>query len=174
MNKKLIISISAAVLAVVLIIVGVVIVKKNNEFNVENIDDLKPVKRGIVYFENQTAAQGDTVRIPIKIKRNPGIWGGQITVDFDDNALEFVSCSNGEVFDECEANGEETAVNLLVTQKNIKNSKENDVIAYLTFKVKDDALVKKHEITINERTNFCNIKGALVEPEYKVGIIKVE
>lgn len=176
MNKKLLIGIIAGILALVLIAVGVVLIVKYNNRDVDpsEIADLPPVKGGVITFEDQETGCGETVRIPLSIKRNPGIWGAQITIDFDDDNLEFVSVSNGDIFDECEVNTEDGKINLLINEKALENTKQNGTIATITFKVSDEASLGEYEISVNKRSSLCNRRGALVIPEFKIGTITVK
>ena len=176
MNKRLLIGIIAGVLALILIAVGVVLIVKhrNRDIDMSEIGDLPPVKGGIITFDDQETSGGKTVKIPLIIKRNPGMWGAQLTLNYDSDNLEFVSVLKGDVFDECEVNAEGGKINILINEKALENTKQNGTIAIITFNIGENTKSGDYKISIDERTNFCNRKGALVIPEFEVGTITVK
>ncbi len=161
-NKKFVISISACVLALVLLIVGIVLVVTNSKY------------KGEISLEDTVANAGDTVSIPLRIAENPGIWGGQLIYTYDANALEYVSCANGNVFDECLVNDKNGTIVFLITQQDFENTEINDIIATVKFKVNDDAASGDYEIAVDEASNFCDKDGEYVYPRFKTGIVTVE
>lgn len=46
------------------------------------------------YIENSIC---DTIKIPFSISKNHDLWGGQIKINYDENAFEFISCAKGDV-----------------------------------------------------------------------------
>ena len=161
MNKNLIFKIITVVLAVVTIVVGSLIVIKN-------------VGDSVVYVENTNALVGDTVELPICIKKNPGIWGGQIIVEYDSKYFSFVSLSNGTVFDGVEVNDTGDSVVLLATQTALKNTNKNGVIATMKFTVKSSATKGDHDFKIDKESNFCKANEKMVEPVLKDGKITIK
>ncbi|MBQ8740990.1 MAG: hypothetical protein IJY79_05530 [Clostridia bacterium] len=160
-NKKIIIIIAAVVLAVAILVTGIVLISKN-------LGDTT------VYLDEKKALAGDTVQIPLSISKNHGIWGGQIIINYDSDAISFVSCSNGEVFDECEVNNNVGEVVILVTQSELEDTKESGLIANLNFKVKVSADKGDYDIIFNAETNFCDSDENMVEPILKKGVISVK
>ncbi len=128
----------------------------------------------VISFENKTALTGDTVTIPIIIEKNHGLWGGQIRINYNSNVLDFISCANGDVFDECEVNDTDGSVNLLVNQSELNNSKINGIIAALNFKIKDTAKKGNCEIVFDDSTNFCDKNSDLIELILENGEITVK
>ncbi len=161
MKKNLIFSIVAIVLALAVIAVGVLLIIKNTGDCVITIDNVKTLA-------------GDTVEIPIKINNNFGIWGGQIIIDYDSDKFNFVSATNGEVFNECEYNDTGSSVALLVTQTALKNSKEDGVIVTIKLGVKESVEKGKTDITFNTETNFGDSEGNLVEPILENGSVTIK
>lgn len=161
MNRKLIFNIVAIILAIATITIGVLLVIKNT-------GDC------VIALGSNTALSGDTVSIPLTITKNPGAWGGQIIIDYDADNLNFISASNGGVFDACEVNDTGDSVVLLVTQSTLTNTKQNDLIATINFKVKDSADKGVCEITFNPETNFCNSEEELLETVLKSGSITIK
>lgn len=161
MNKKLIFTIVAIFLAITLITVTALLVIKNT-------GDC------VITLGNKTALSGDTVSIPLSITKNPGTWGAQIIIDYDSDNLTFVSASNGGVFDTCEVNDTGDSVVLLVTQTTLTNTKENDLIATINFKVKDSADKGVCDIILNSETNFCNSDEDLLDIVFESGSITIK
>ncbi len=93
-------------------------------------------------IDNQTALIGDSIVVPINIKKNSGLYVGQIVIQYDGDVLEFVSGGNGEVFDECVVNGKDVkeTVMIIANQSGIKDTKKNGTLATLNFKVKETAV----------------------------------
>lgn len=160
MKKNFIFSI-VVVLAIATITLGVLLIFKN-------IGDCS------VSIGNQKALAGDTVSIPITIKKNHGIWGGQIIIDYDSDNLNFVSASNGTVFDVCNVNDTGDCIAILATQSGFENSKNNGVIATLNFNVKSSADKGTQNLKFNSDTNFCNADEEMIELVLKDGTITVK
>lgn len=161
MNKKLLFSVIAIILAVITIAVGVLLI-------VKNIGDCQ------ISIEKNTALAGDTVSIPIVIEKNSGIWGGQVIIDYDAKNLTFESATNGDVFDECQVNDTGESVVLLLNQVDLKDSKINGLVATLNFKVKTSSDDGELKISFNKESNFCNAKEKMIEPILKDGAIIVK
>lgn len=161
MKKNLCFTIVAIVLAIVTIAVGALLI-------VKNIGDTR------VSLGSAKGVSGDVVEIPLTIKKNHGIWGGQILIDYDSDNLSFVSIENGTVFDECEVNDVNNCVAILVTQSKLENSSKNGDIATLKFKIKVSADDGVYNLDFNKDTNFCNAKEEIIEPELKGGKITVK
>ncbi len=161
MNRKLLYSIIVVILAVATITVGTLLIFKNT-------GDCE-----IVIGENKAIA-GDVVKIPISINNNPGIWGGQIIIDYDYYDLSFLSVETGSVFDECQVNDTGESIAILVTQSELKDTKADGEIAVLNFKVKSYAKKGEKKLSFNAETNFCNSDEEMVEPLLTDGHIKVK
>lgn len=122
---------------------------------------------------------GDTVEIELDINNNPGIWGGQIIIDYNYINLSFESVSNGTVFESCEANDTGKCVVLVVTHtitsdSQLKNSTADGIVATLKFKVKTGATKGSYDLTVNSESNFCNAKEEMVALTFDSGTIKVK
>lgn len=163
--KKILLIIIAAVLAVALITLATMNVIKY----IKNY-----VGDTVISFENQTALTGDTVKIPFSIIKNHGLWGGQVKINYDANVLEFVSCANGSVFDECEVNGAKGSVNLIVNESGLDDSKANGTIATFNFKIKETAKKGDCKIEFDKTTTFCDNEGEIIEIKFTDGIITVK
>ena len=122
---------------------------------------------------------GEVVEVKIDMGNNPGIWGGQLIIDYDSVNFSFDSISNGSVFETCESNDNGNSVILVLTHSittnaKLKNSTNNGTIATLKFKVKTGVTKGKYDITINEESNFCNANEELIEVAFAGGQIKVK
>ncbi|MBQ8266969.1 MAG: hypothetical protein IJZ21_01105 [Clostridia bacterium] len=163
--KKLILIIVASILAAVLLIfatIGAVKFVKNH------------IGTTVISFENKTALAGDTVQLSFNVVKNHGIWGGQIKINYDATAISFVSCANGDVFDECEVNGTDGSVNLVVNQSDLEDSNVNGTIATLNFKIKENAKKGDYKIEFDQITNFCDEDSEIIEPILESGVITVK
>lgn len=162
--KKLLFKICIVVLIVAIISVGTFFTVK---YIKNNIGDT------VVSLESTTALAGDTIKIPFSISKNNGLWGGQIKINYDENAFEFISCAKGDVFDECEVNSNKGSVNLIVNQTVLANTKEDGLVASLNFKVKNLAKNGDYEISFDSETNFCNADAEIQEVIFEKGTITV-
>lgn len=161
MSKKLLFPIVAVALAIITVVVGVFVI-------MDNVGDC------VVSIQTQNVLIGDTVSVPVVIEKNPGIWGGQIIIDYNSKNLSYVSMSKGEVFEECEVNDAGDCVVLLVTQTMLENSKKDGTVAVLNFRVKTTSSKGKQSLSFNKETNFCNVDEKMIEPELKDGTIVVK
>lgn len=116
-----------------------------------------------VSLEGTTALAGDNVKVPLSIKNNPGLFGGQVIINYDKDVFEFVSCTSGDVFDRCDSNDEIGMLCLLVNSSEPKDVNVDGLVATLNFKIKDLAKDGDYKIVFDEETNFCNIDAELQE-----------
>ena len=153
----------SVLLAVVLAVGAILIFSGNNE--PKNIS---------ISIGDATALAGDTVKIPFSMDGNSAVWGGQVIIKYNEKVLEFISCANGNVFDECEANDNDGTLNLIVNQTELENTDENGLIATLNFKVKTIADDGKYKISFDKETNFSNIEGELKEVSFDNGTVTIK
>lgn len=158
---KSILIIVSAVLAVALITGAVFLI-------LNNIGD------PTVSINSKSAKAGEMVEISLSVDKNPGIWGGQVILKYDSDALSFDSYSNGKVFDRCDCNDDSGTLTLLLTQAELKNAKKNGRAAIIRFKINDNAAKGDYNISFNKDTNFCNADEKLIEPTLENGTVTVK
>ncbi len=161
MNKKILFSVVAIILAVITITVGTLLI-------IKNIGDCR------ISIKDKTALAGDTISIPIIIEKNSGLWGGQVIINYDPKNLSLVSATNGEIFDECQYNDTGDSIVLLFNQIDLKDSKKDGVVATLNVKVKATTAADSTTLTFDEESNFCNAKESIVEPVLEDGTITIK
>lgn len=168
MNKKIILAIVSIAVAIALLVGGVVLI----------INGLKPTVLSVV---DQEALAGDTIRIPIEIDNNHGLWMGSIYIEYDPNVLEFISCAKGDVFEECEANVVQSGELALLVNESISklsNTKKNGEIAVLNFKIKDHAASGEYKILFDDDTAFYDITvkddEELIYPQLENGTVYIK
>lgn len=134
----------------------------------------------IVSIQSKKALVGNTVDFDIKIKNNNGLYIGQLDFEYNPKVLEFITSSNGEVFDVCTVNGndiEAGRVVIILEQMSLVNTKNDGVLTTITFRVKADA--KKGDYAINflpaeeddkSQENTDNSQVALKEGTYFVRV----
>ncbi len=164
-TKKLIAKIIAILLSICVVIFGTIFTVKYIKNNVGDT---------VLYFENQTALKGDVVKLPLYVNKNHGIWGGQLIIKYDASNFEFVSCANGNVFDECEINDNSGMVNIIVNQTELNNAIQNGLVLTLNFKIKETALKGDYNITFDTQTNFCDKDAETMDVVLKEGCISVK
>ncbi|MBQ8794253.1 MAG: hypothetical protein IJZ63_05895 [Clostridia bacterium] len=162
--KKQHLYICLSVLLVVVLAIGVILIFSGNN-EPKNIS---------ISIGDATALAGDTVKLPFSMDGNSAVWGGQVIINYDASAFEYVSCSNGEVFDFCEDNDNKGQLAIVVTQMDDKNTDKNGLVATLNFKVKATADDGEYKIYFDKETNFSNIEGELKEVSFKSGTVTIK
>ena len=127
-----------------------------------------------IYIDNAKGTSGDFVEVPINIKNNHGLWGGQLIIDYDSDNFSFISVETGNVLDECEVNDTGDSVVVLATQSKLSDSKKNGEIATIKFKIKVGADRGAYNLAINDDSNFCNVNEEIVDIKLVDGKIIVK
>lgn len=169
MNKrqKTNIIILASVVGLALVVIAAVCIIKDIKYNVGNTE---------VYIESKTALAGDTVKAPIVVAKNcgDGLWGAQIEIDYDSDALEFVSCANGEMLEICQPNSETGRVIIVLENADKDNVKKNGTLATLNFKIKEGTVKGDYNLKFSENSAFATVDGEMIYPDFKDGVITVK
>ena len=164
-TKKIVIIIVSVILAVALIAMGIAFLVKYIKNNVGDT---------AIKFESQTALAGDTVKVPITISKNHGLFAGQIKIAYNPNTLSFVSCANGDVFDECEANANAGVLPILVTQSFLENTKLTGTVATVNFEIKEGAEKGVSDLIFDDTTDFCDKDSEFIDVKSENGKITVK
>ena len=93
---------------------------------------------------------GDTVSVTVSLKNNPGLLSAKVKVGYDANALELVEAIDGD-FAAKGYSYSEMDVNPFVINWCLATLKVNDtseLLATLTFKIKDDAAAGTYPLTL--------------------------
>ena len=105
----------------------------------------QPIYGGAIYVDAQSAYAGDTVIVPVRVDNNPGIVSAKVKVYFDNTLLEFVSAVEGNFSATGYSWGDPDTVQekgyvIINWCDATKPDSMADLLATLTFKVKDDAV----------------------------------
>lgn len=184
MNKKLLIGLITAAVAVVVAIVMVVLIaagvftfNKDSETTSSDITSSESdvvVEEGVLTFESTNAKPGDTVTIPVTLKKNPGLWGAQFSIVYDKNVFTVSACSNGVILDEFNYHDDQDGVlRVLITNSELADSKKDGLLCNLIFTVKDDAAAGEYALQVTNDSLLCNVKEATVSPEITLPKITV-
>lgn len=152
-KEKLIAIIGISILVIALVVAIVLLLVKN-------------VGNTILKVESKNAIPGDEISIPITVEKNHGMYIGQIMVQYDSDSLEFLSCTNGEVFDQCTANSNdvEDTIVIIAEQTGLENTDIDGVVATLNFRVRKSAKKGTYPIslyvpeTVEEGTYFVRVQ----------------
>ncbi len=200
MNKKLIIGIIAGVVALAVIITAAVLVIKSfpdkndggessnpttsdistSSDNGSSSDTTAPqvggtVDAGSLGIKDISAKVGDTVKIPVKISDNPGIFAGQFYFEYDATALEYIDYEQSKLFSDYEVEGKDGVVACIISREVSDNdTKENGDIITLVFDVKKDAKAGDYTIKIGDKTLICNLDEQIITPKIESGKITVK
>lgn len=156
----------AGILAITLIVVGI--------FGGKLFGNNKNVT---VYVEDCQALVGDTLKIPVQIDKNDGLWMGLVEVNYNPDVLDFISCTNGDVFDGCEVNDTGNCIVFILSQNDLKNTKANGIVATLNFEIKETATKGEYLIDIDGiNSEFCTVEKPeeLIKPKIKDGKLTVK
>ncbi len=161
MNKKLLLKICAIVLAVVVVGAAAVVI-------INNVGTTK------VFLTDNKAMVGDTVEIPLEIKKNHGILAAQAYIEYDSDNLSFVSCKNGEVFDICLVNADDGCLSIILEMNEDKETSKDGLIATLSFKAKISADKADYSLKFNDECMFIDYDANIVDINYTDGKITVK
>ncbi len=173
MNKKTIIIIIAAVVAVALAITGAVIwigstLKDDGKTPSEDLSKGDMT----ISVGTETAAKGSTVKVPVKITGNKGFMAVMLECAYDTNVLEYVTYDKGDFLTDYEVNNSNGVVKFMSLEDG--DVDDNGVMVYLEFKVKgnsgDSSEIK---LTINEG-NICNYDEEILEVKTVNGKVTVK
>lgn len=126
------------------------------------------------------ASVGDNVEIPIVIKKNPGILGMTISIEYDDEALELEDIKNGEAYANIlrftKPKILENGCICLWDAVNIeKDDIKDGVIAMLVFNVRSNAKKQTYSVDVECSGNDAvNDNLESIEVIVKSGHIKVK
>lgn len=102
--------------------------------------------------------EGKSFTVPVKITDNPGFTACILEADYDKDALELTSITNGDVATSLAANDIVTGTANITSDSSI--TKESGTLFNYTFKVKEGAAPGDYDITMKYRNddtgNFCN------------------
>jgi len=114
---------------------------------------------------NRNVTRGDTFILSVRMRNNPGLAGWKVSTAFDESALELISHTRGEAFD----NMGEFSFSNIANQSPISglwfdflqatNCCNNGVLYTLTFRVKDAAAFGASDLTIycDDPDNMCDL-----------------
>lgn len=129
----------------------------DNQFNDDELDWSDYM--GQFAIGSAAAMSGETVTIPVSIANNPGVVSLKLSVNYDASVLELISYEKGDFGSEDDNPGlsfgplESPFVINWMDAVATENNVENGVIAYLTFKVKEDAPTCRSSLTITFNPN---------------------
>lgn len=203
MNKKIIVSIICGVLALAIIAVAAIFVIKSIHTNKPDTESSEPtissssdtqsekentssassntsntssdvISGGSIGIKDTSASTGDTVKIPIYINENPGIFAGQFYFEFDSSALEYIDYEKGDLFDEYDVEVSDGIISCIINSEKLKDVDKNGTIITLVFYVKDSAKAGKYEITLGNKTMLCNLNEQIVDAKLESDTITVK
>lgn len=157
MNKKLVLSLGIGLIALVLVVVLIFGMGGNTK------DKNDPAST--IYSE------GDIVRIPIEVTKNPGMIIAKTVVNYDASILDYVECEDGFFTDNTVNAKDGTATCLLMTDitADSKDITKTGTAATLVFKVKKGAKAGDCLFSVDEKASeYANLSEKFVTPEVSV------
>ena len=109
----------------------------SNQKDNSNYIDTKVPENAAFYIENTSASIGKTVKVPVKIAKNPGFMAFIINFEYDTSALKYKGYKSGNVLSNYEIEDENGKIKFMNIENNDVN--KNGTIVYLEF----DVIAKK-------------------------------
>ena len=121
-----------------------------------------------------SAEKGGTVTVNVSLSNNPGIWGIIFNLDYDKEALQLVSISNGTVFTSDVSSDVDTAGFAAFPQKS-ENTTANGLLATFEFKVKNEVNSGTYKVSVNsDNIQACNVSQDYISVSGGSGKVTVE
>lgn len=198
MNKKLIIGIIAGVVALAVIVVGIILVfgtingSRPEDADTSSIssavdkdeqgdssDDATSsggvlgntaIESGVnSAVADDTTLASDVIKVPVEIKKNPGMTMAQIYFEYDQSVLTCVGFENGDILETYidPAYGDGNVVFIMECAET-EDTAETGELLTLLFKAKKNAKAGAYEVKVGEKSQFINIDETFVKPEISI------
>ena len=165
-KKKIIIITVSVIVAVALIATGLVFLLKSNfKSNDSNTDNT------LISIEDVEGKVGEKVKVPVKIKNNPGIMAMVIEFKYDPKALKYLGYDKGTFLNDYQFADDNGTLRFLNLEDN--DLKKDGVLVYIEFEVLDSK-ESKTEVKINDKqVQISNYDEKLLESEFKNGFVNI-
>ena len=121
---------------------------------------------GHITVDTVTAAEGDSVIVPIRIENNPGIMAITISITYDSKALTYEKYYRGYLSDYTVADHPDKGIVRFVNCES-RDRTDNDIMISLQFHVAENASGGLHPISISYKSgDFC--QWSLAKPMPKI------
>ena len=128
-----------------------------------------------ITVDSVDAKAGDTVTLNVTMANNPGIYGAEIYVHYDDKALTLTDAEDQGVFDNYKYSKNYKTGFMLLWDADSENMTGEGVVTVLTFKVNDNAKGGTHKVWIEyeedcifndewENVSFKTVAGGVTLP----------
>ena len=186
MNKKLIIGIIAAVVALALVVIGIISItdglgsKEPTNNSSSNPPYATNPEDNVIEGEKTeiSADKNDTetiITVPIKVSQNPGFCASQLYLTYDTDALVYVDYGKGDIFDEHTVEESKGGISCISYPSQFRDIDKTGTLITLSFKVNKNAKPGEYEIKIDKtKTKFGNMNEQLVKPTISTGKITVK
>lgn len=143
MNKKTLIIVVASILAVAVLAGGIFCLVK---FVFNGGEKAKTYDTTTVAIEDVSGKVGDTVKVPVKMYKNPGIMAYILNFEYDTAVLEYKGYKEGDFLTDYSFNAKDG----VLTFVNVENDdvKEDGTMFYIEFKILDSK-ASSTEIKLN-------------------------
>ncbi len=143
MNKKTIIIIVSCILAVAVLAGGIFCLVK---FVFKDGEKAKTYDTTTIAIEDASGKVGNTIKVPVKMYKNPGIMAYMLNFEYDDTVLEYKGYKKGDFLTDYSFN----AANGILSFVNVEDEdvKQDGTMFYLEFKILDTKETKT-EIKLN-------------------------
>ncbi len=121
-----------------------------------------------------TVKVGETVDIPIKFNNNPGTWGANIIIEYDDENLSIVSYESNDVYAICNANAADGELVILAEPQKDEESSKDGAILTVKFKAKISSEAGEYQLKFSDDCEVINSGLEFVDINYKNGKIVIK
>ena len=124
-NKKVIIIAASAIVVIAAIVLTIVTLNGGFGFRTSPTIEVESVEGKV----------GDTIKVPVRVYKNPGVMGYFLNFEYDDSVLTYVEYEKGDFL----TNYEFSTYNGVLSFVNVENKDvdENGVLFYLKFRIKE-------------------------------------
>lgn len=131
------------------------------------------VEKGGIIIGSVSGKPGDTVTVPVKLSKNPGIMAMLLDFKYDSSVLTYSSYKNGDLLSDIEVNATEGSVRMIDIENN--DFKTDGTIINLVFKINKNAKPGKYDITLDVGPgSISNYDEQSIVPKVTNGTVTVK
>ena len=171
-NKKKIVIIVVSIILVLALITAGAIVLYTKVFKFNNPEKIKRFDEPTVYVGTAEGKLGDTVKIPVYISKNPGFMAFLFDIEYDEQSLEYVSYTAGDMLNDFNLNHIGNGKIKMMDLENSDIDKDGKLVE-LKFKIiKDNVSKAEIEVDISD-DSFCNFDEKFLDIDDEDGFVKI-
>jgi len=125
----------------------------------------------------EASANDEFITVPVSITKNPGMVAGQVYIEYDTNSFDFVDCTAGDIFADCQSNVSDGVITCIImddiTQDTVDSTKTGTLFN-VSLKPKSGIKSGTYSLKITDDTKFSSIDVNYAYPTVTVGDIVIK